>query len=401
MVRFPFHLTSLQDSRCGVPGFGLSCNHKNQTILTLPLAGKFIVKQIDYTNKWIYINDPDFCIPKRLQSFNLYRSPFISAFPMNITFLNCSSDSWYDFQSIPIYCLSTNPNYTVVASRSSYVPLGCQNMSRVSVPEQYSVYRDRNPGDLSNDLMLTWRIPGCMACEAKGGTCGYKDVNRGQIGCFNLPGKGLWYPSQISFCTENLDLHGVLEEPHEQENLHIGFPREVHKIYGYSWYFNFGITGMPRTIKYGITIALGIPGLVCLLGLACYTASKMKTISQRRQHDTDLSNPSITRQPFAITAGLDGPTIESYPKIVLGESGRLPKPSDGTCSICLAEYQPKETLRTIPECNHYFHATCIDEWLRMNATCPLCRKSPDGSSVVTPSSSLFLSSSSSSSSSIT
>ncbi|KAF5935414.1 hypothetical protein HYC85_026543 [Camellia sinensis] len=348
MVRFPFHLTSLQDSRCGVPGFGLSCNHKNQTILTLPLAGKFIVKQIDYTNKWIYINDPDFCIPKRLQSFNLYRSPFISAFPMNITFLNCSSDSWYDFQSIPIYCLSTNPNYTVVASRSSYVPLGCQNMSRVSVPEQYSVYRDRNPGDHSDDLMLTWRIPGCMACEAKGGTCGYKDVNRGQIGCFNLPGKG-----------------------------------------------------MPRTIKYGITIALGIPGLVCLLGLACYTASKMKTISQRRQHDTDLSNPSITRQPFAITAGLDGPTIESYPKIVLGESGRLPKPSDGTCSICLAEYQPKETLRTIPECNHYFHATCIDEWLRMNATCPLCRKSPDGSSVVTPSSSMFLSSSSSSSSSIT
>ncbi|KAI7988179.1 putative RING-H2 finger protein ATL21A [Camellia lanceoleosa] len=346
MVRFPFHLTSLQDSRCGVPGFGLSCNHNNQTILTLPLAGKFIVKRIDYTNKWIYINDPDFCIPKRLQSFNLYRSPFISAFPMNITFLNCSSDSWYDFQSLPIYCLSTNPNYTVVVSGSSYVPPGCRNMSRVSAPVKYSAYRYRNPGDLRDDLMLTWRIPACMACEAKGGTCGYKDVNRGQIGCFNLPGKG-----------------------------------------------------MPRTIKYGITIGLGIPGLVCLLGLACYTASKMKTISQIPKTSISLTHNHIANRH--ITTGLDGPTIESYPKIVLGKSGRLPKPSDGTCSICLAEYQPKETLRAIPECNHYFHANCIDEWLRMNATCPLCRKSPDGSSVVTPSSSMLLSLSSSSSSSIT
>ncbi|CAL5442690.1 unnamed protein product [Camellia sinensis] len=340
IVRFPFHLANLQDDRCGVPGFGLSCNSKNQTILTLPLAGEFIVTYIDYNTKWIYINDPDSCIPKRLQIFTLYGSPFISVFPMDITFLNCSLDSSYDFQ-FPIYCLSNYPKYVVVASSSSSVPLGCQNMSRVSVPVDDTVYRYQNPGALGVDLMLTWRIPGCVACEAKGGTCGYKNVNRRQIGCFNLPSQGI-----------------------------------------------------PSTIKYGIAVGVGIPGLGCLIiALAYYI--EHRTHSRRRQHDAELSNPSITLQPLVIAAGLDGSTIESYPKTVLGESSQLPKPSDGTCSICLAEYQPKETLRTIPECNHYFHATCIDKWLRRNATCPLCRKPPDRSSVVTPSStmSLFLSSS--------
>ena len=66
--------------------------------------------------------------------------------------------------------------------------------------------------------------------------------------------------------------------------------------------------------------------------------------------------------------GLDGPTIESYPKTLLGESRELPNPNDNTCPICLSEYKPKEMLRTIPECNHYFHVNCIDKWLKINAT---------------------------------
>ena len=26
-------------------------------------------------------------------------------------------------------------------------------------------------------------------------------------------------------------------------------------------------------------------------------------------------------------------------------------------------------------CGHAFHAPCVDQWLGVNATCPLCRKS--------------------------
>jgi hypothetical protein len=68
--------------------------------------------------------------------------------------------------------------------------------------------------------------------------------------------------------------------------------------------------------------------------------------------------------------------IDKQNPIVLGESRRVPGPNDGCCWICLSEYNSKETVRCIPKCKHCFHADCIDEWLRMNITCPVCRNSP-------------------------
>jgi len=146
----------------------------------------------------------------------------------------------------------------------------------------------------------------------------------------------------------------------------------------------FSDTGIPRRAKYGLSIGIGVPALVCLIGLVCYTASRVRDFSHTHHQSIDLFSITIIPQPPS-TRGLDGPTIESYPKIVLGESCRLPN-DNGTCAICLSDYKPKESLRTIPECNHYFHAGCIDEWLKLNATCPVCRNSPE-SSVITPCSS--------------
>ncbi|KAB1215496.1 putative RING-H2 finger protein ATL69 [Morella rubra] len=150
------------------------------------------------------------------------------------------------------------------------------------------------------------------------------------------------------------------------------------------------------SVKYGIALGLGVPGILSVIGVSCYLCGLARIHTRRRRLNTELSS-SIAPQRAVVSTGLDGPTIESYPKTLLGESRRLPKPNDNTCPICLSEYQPKEELRTIPECHHYFHAKCVDEWLRMNATCPLCRNSPDSSAAVTPSS---LSTSSSSSSSL-
>lgn len=40
------------------------------------------------------------------------------------------------------------------------------------------------------------------------------------------------------------------------------------------------------------------------------------------------------------------------------------------CSVCLTKGS-KVFCKT--ECGHYFHITCIKEWLKDNTTCPLCR----------------------------
>lgn len=42
------------------------------------------------------------------------------------------------------------------------------------------------------------------------------------------------------------------------------------------------------------------------------------------------------------------------------------------CCICLSSYEDGAELHALP-CNHHFHCTCIVKWLKMNATCPLCK----------------------------
>lgn len=141
----------------------------------------------------------------------------------------------------------------------------------------------------------------------------------------------------------------------------------------------FAAGGIPRTARYAVAVGVGVPAVLCFLGLLCCLFGRVKSIAARRPGPIPDFRTSVAPQPIVVR-GLDGPTIESYPKIVLGESRRLPKPDDMTCPICLSEYRPKDTLRTIPHCQHCFHADCIDGWLRLNATCPICRKSPQQTS---------------------
>lgn len=42
------------------------------------------------------------------------------------------------------------------------------------------------------------------------------------------------------------------------------------------------------------------------------------------------------------------------------------------CCICLYRYVDGVELCRLP-CNHHFHRKCITKWLRINATCPLCK----------------------------
>lgn len=46
---------------------------------------------------------------------------------------------------------------------------------------------------------------------------------------------------------------------------------------------------------------------------------------------------------------------------------------DSTCSVCLNDYQEKETLVRL-ECNHVFHKDCLWNWARRNNCCPLCKR---------------------------
>ncbi|KVH95303.1 RING-H2 finger protein ATL20-like [Cynara cardunculus var. scolymus] len=312
-VRFPFRIRGRQPSRCGFPGFDISCNKRNRTILHLTSSRSYIVNKISYTAQIIYI-DPEFCRPKRIRDFSLTGTPFDFSSVRSYTFYNCSLQKLdYMFPTVLLPCLGS-VNFSVIAVRTGLVgetPENCKDMAMISVPIRWY-------GDVREELELMWFTPFCRSCETEGRMCGQK--SDGETTCLGSS-------------------HGV-----------------------------------QRSARYGLSIGIGVSMLICIIGIVCYTATKARDFNRSRHQNIDIFSITISPRPCS-SGGLDLPTIESYTKTVLGESRRLPK-DDDTCPICLSDYEPRDTLRTILECNHYFHVDCIDEWLRLNSTCPICRNSP-------------------------
>jgi hypothetical protein len=55
----------------------------------------------------------------------------------------------------------------------------------------------------------------------------------------------------------------------------------------------------------------------------------------------------------------------------------LSKQGHTNCAICLEDYKEGDPMRAINICFHYFHGTCITEWINKvrsgPAYCPLCK----------------------------
>ncbi|KAK6925982.1 Wall-associated receptor kinase, galacturonan-binding domain [Dillenia turbinata] len=327
VIQFPFWLKHSQLDSCGYPGFGLSRHGPtHQTILTLP-SGNFSVQGINYTTQEIWINDPNNCLPKQILSLNLSTSPFLGVFTQYFALFNCSFD-YTKYGLNPIGCMSDG-NYTVYATTSfqviGFLSSVCDFIATVPVPVELPFYEEVVSSDLDGDLRLKWEEPGCGVCVSRGWQCWLKSNSSRQVECFNVPERGL-----------------------------------------------------PSGARYAITVGAGVPASMCILGLLCFLCGRVKSFRGRNDNRVGLEGASNTVAPRPIVAaGLDQSAIDSFPKVVVGESLRLPRPNDHTCPICLLEYKPKEMVRSIPECEHCFHADCIDEWLRLNATCPVCRNSPE------------------------
>ncbi|KAI4347756.1 hypothetical protein L6164_008539 [Bauhinia variegata] len=86
---------------------------------------------------------------------------------------------------------------------------------------------------------------------------------------------------------------------------------------------------------------------------------------------TNSDHSTITVEPF-----VDESNLCSYPKLLNSKAKFYDSSSsDSCCSICLVDYKESDSLRVLPDCGHFFHVKCVDPWLTMNLTCPICRKS--------------------------
>lgn len=142
---------------------------------------------------------------------------------------------------------------------------------------------------------------------------------------------------------------------------------------------------------YGIGVSVGILLLITTITLASYYCTKNSSNNQNaaaggggigRRPGSDPQNHDVT---VAIDVGLDEATLLSYPKVLYSEVKAKNKDSTASCcSICLADYKNSDTLRLLPDCGHLFHLKCVDPWLRLHPTCPVCRTSPLPTPMSTP-----------------
>ncbi|KAI3975616.1 hypothetical protein MKX01_017529 [Papaver californicum] len=194
-IRFPFRLKDQQANHCGYPGFELSCTNNNETVIELPLSGKFLVKSIDYRSQSLEIYDQNGCISRRLIGFNISDTPFRRQEYGNYTFLNCSREvanqGRYDYKTIS--CLSSpSLTYRILCLDSGDSLVGISLAGNCKLLASSIAWPNDHPysgGKITlNSLNMSWDEPNCGSCEFAGGKCGYKNQNSTlPIGCFGIP----------------------------------------------------------------------------------------------------------------------------------------------------------------------------------------------------------------------
>ncbi|PIN12166.1 hypothetical protein CDL12_15225 [Handroanthus impetiginosus] len=141
-------------------------------------------------------------------------------------------------------------------------------------------------------------------------------------------------------------------------------------------------------LAFDVIFAIFCVVLACLIGIAlccclpCIIAILYAIAGQEGASEADLSTlPKYRYQTckdedrvgFAAGRMIPIETSSGYMSIE-----RILLPEDAVsaliqeCCICLSGYEDGTELHALP-CNHHFHLTCIVKWLKMNATCPLCK----------------------------
>jgi hypothetical protein len=72
--------------------------------------------------------------------------------------------------------------------------------------------------------------------------------------------------------------------------------------------------------------------------------------------------------------GAKSATIESMPTQTVPAGGLTGANGEKlNCTVCLEEFTEGAELRSLP-CLHKYHKECIDKWLAVKASCPICNR---------------------------
>ncbi|KAK7268557.1 hypothetical protein RIF29_21258 [Crotalaria pallida] len=143
---------------------------------------------------------------------------------------------------------------------------------------------------------------------------------------------------------------------------------------------------------FSIGLYVGFLILIMFIVLTSYYCT-LKNF-QNRQSNNRVSGSRSSSSHSHRTVVMDQEAIVNHYPVLLYSQAKLDNKkldhscssSTLSCSICLADYKDSdsELLRLLPDCGHFFHKECVDMWLRLNMSCPVCRNSPFPTPLPTP-----------------
>ncbi|KAI3887333.1 hypothetical protein MKX03_002737 [Papaver bracteatum] len=194
-ITYPFGNKDLQGVGCGSPGFNITCNIHDHTVLKPPQLGEFLVRKIDYDKKEIRLYDEKNCLARRLlvlgKNLSMDLSPFTANAYQKYHFFNCPTSvtkSNPDISTIAIIPCMSNGNKTELVTVSlggdvdSYtakvlIAGGCQIRASVTIPIPFTAIAKISSYDFrTDDLYLTWVEPE----KSEDSTKGTDDVKGGE-----------------------------------------------------------------------------------------------------------------------------------------------------------------------------------------------------------------------------
>lgn len=136
-------------------------------------------------------------------------------------------------------------------------------------------------------------------------------------------------------------------------------------------------------LAFDVLFAIFCVALACVIGIAlccclpCIIAILYAVAGQEGASDADIS--ILPKYKFIQPNISGGKANARFGRMIpdgnnTGDSAheRIISLEDAECCICLTTYEDGADLHSLP-CNHHFHSSCVSKWLRINATCPLCK----------------------------
>ncbi|KAF5464192.1 hypothetical protein F2P56_014286 [Juglans regia] len=137
-------------------------------------------------------------------------------------------------------------------------------------------------------------------------------------------------------------------------------------------------------LAFDVVFVLICVAVACLVGIAvccclpCIISILYVVTDQEGATEEEIDQlPKFRFQKIGDVEKVNGETQESFRGMITECDTDTPiervlSQEDAECCICLSAYDHGAELRELP-CNHHFHCSCIDKWLHINATCPLCK----------------------------